>query len=482
MPSRVMLSRVHPGFPGMLRRLLTSGARLGIGSTPLFEILSGIESKLRSRVCLDEMLEVLDASKPMIFENLRKHGKDPVESQALTIKILNLCLASYHFLMRSTHLLSSPFGLVVDPSNSCNLACPGCVHSQQVKELKLFDWKPGLVTESRVAAFLKRYGANATHATFCNYGEPLINRQTPLFIRLAKTYLMQTMLSTNISVERFDPDAYAESGLDHMVLSIDGATQPVYERFRRKGNLELVFDNIHRLIEAKTKLGKLMPTLTWRFLVFEHNVHEIPAAIEKARSLGVDQFEAVPAWDISWDDPDIHATEIKPIDVLFASDRPAAVIQNWNPFPSDLAKDEIAQEFNATLSERASGNSAAGTQPGSTCQWLYKSITMDAGGRIFPCCCSPRPNADLNFAQFDAGASADSFNSDKHRRSRLFFENPEAYRANRTTQGFDQEPYCVKCEWDKTADPSPAQIRNYFQAAGQDLFDRPSLELLSTWG
>ena len=101
---------------------------------------------------------------------------------------------------------------------------------------------------------------------------------------------------------------------------------------------------------------------------------------------------------------------------------------------------------------------------------------MDAGGRIFPCCCSPRPNADLNFAQFDAGASADSFNSDKHRRSRLFFENPEDYRADRKTQGFDQDPYCVKCEWDKTADPSPAQIRNYFQAAGHNLFDLPSLE------
>ncbi len=472
-----MLSRVKPVVAGNLRRLLSTSARLGIGSTPLYGILSGIESKIRSRVSLEEMLAVLDASKPMVFQNLRQYFKGSIEAQALTIKILNLCLASYHFLSRGTELLSSPFGLVVDPSNSCNLACPGCVHSQQVKALKLFDWKPGLVTESRVGAFLKRYGANATHATFCNYGEPLINPHTPDFIHLAKTYLLQTTVSTNISVARFDPDAYAESGLDHMVLSIDGATQPVYERFRRKGNLELVFDNVRRLVAAKKRLGKLMPTLTWRLLAFEHNLHEIPIALEKARELGVNQFEAIPAWDVSWDDPSIHATRIEPISVYFDTDRRAAAIENWNPFPGGIAEDAIRHEFEMTWRDKAVDLSTTVSQSGSTCQWLYKSITMDAGGRIFPCCCSPRPNADLNFAQFDGGDDADSFNSEKHQRSRRYFADPKAY-----IRGVDQDPYCVNCVWDKTADPSPAQVRNYFQAAGRNLFDYPSLDLVSSWG
>jgi MoaA/NifB/PqqE/SkfB family radical SAM enzyme len=472
-----MLPRVHPAFGHGVRRLLSTSARLGIGSTRLYGLLSDVESKIRDRVCLEEMLEVLDASKPRVFQILRKHFKDSIEAQALTIKILNLCLANYHFLSRSTELLSSPFGLVVDPSNSCNLACPGCVHSQQVKALKLFDWKPGLVTENRVAAFLKQYGANATHATFCNYGEPLINPHTPDFIHLAKTYLLQTMVSTNISVLRFDPDAYAESGLDHMVLSIDGATQPVYERFRRKGNLELVFDNVRRLVEAKKRLGKLMPTLTWRFLAFEHNVHEIPIARERARELGVNQFEAVPAWDVSWDDPSIRAADIEPVNEYFDTDRRAAAIENWNPFPGRLAEDAIRREFDTTWKDKAAGRSSTVSQSGSTCQWLYKSITMDAGGRIFPCCCSPRPNADLNFAQFDSEGGSESFNSDKHQRSRRYFADPKAY-----IRGLDQDPYCVKCEWDKTADPSPAQIRNYFQAAGRKLFDYPSVDLLSSWG
>ncbi len=316
-------------------------------------ILSAIESKTRSRASLPEMLETLDTSKPVLFECLRKHFEFPIEAKALTQKILNLCLAKYHFLSRSTVVLSRPFGLVIDPSNSCNLACPGCVHSQQVKALKLFEWNPGLLAESRVAAFLKSYGPNATHATLCNYGEPLINPDTPKFVRIAKSYLIQTWLSTNISVLRFDAEAYVESGLDFMVLSIDGATQPVYERFRKKGKLELVFENIRKLVEAKRRLGRSMPIVQWRFLGFEHNVHEIPLAIEKARELGVDQFVAAPAWDISWDDPDIRPAVMEPFSVSLGPDHRTAAIENWNPFQDNLAESTLEREFEQRWADKA---------------------------------------------------------------------------------------------------------------------------------
>ena len=112
--------------------------------------LRTVETKTKGQVSLDEMVETLDASKPALFENLRKHFDSPLEAKAVTQKILNLCLAKYHFrVAKHEWRCRSPFGLVMDPSNSCNLACPGCVHSRQVKELKLFEWKPGLLPESR---------------------------------------------------------------------------------------------------------------------------------------------------------------------------------------------------------------------------------------------------------------------------------------------------------------------------------------------
>src|SRR5262249_53553155 len=156
---------------------------------------------------------------------------------------------------------------------------------------------------NRLDALLNRYGPYAIHLVLCNYGEPLLNAQTPKFIRRAKRYLIQTVLSTNFSIGRFDSEAYVESGLDFIVLSIDGATQSIYERYRKNGNLALVYENIQKLVRAKRALGKGTPVIEWQFLAFEHNAHEIPLAIDTARRLGVNQFALRAPFDVSWDDP-----------------------------------------------------------------------------------------------------------------------------------------------------------------------------------
>lgn len=439
-------------------------------------ILRAIEQGTQRGTPLGRALETLDAHKPEVFETLRQRAGSDTEARAVTVKTLNLCLAKYHYANRSAVALSRPIGLVMDPSNSCNLTCPGCVHSQYSKEFKLFDWNPGMLSEQRGASFLAAYGALATHATLCNYGEPLVNPLTPRFVSIAKSYLLRTMLSTNLSLARFDAEAYAASGLDYMVLSIDGATQAVYERFRRKGNLELVFDNIRKLVEAKRRLGTRTPILAWRLLAFEHNIHEIPAAIEKARELGVDTFDAAPAWDISWDDPSILPAKIKPMTVEFGLDCAVEMKKNWNPFPEKLAAAQFDAAFEQRWTDKYSADAEPGG-PGATCEWLYKNITLDSGGRIFPCCCSPTSRADLAFGQFAPGDDTGAFNSAKHRGSRLFFADADAYRA----QPLERDPYCVKCDWDRSAYPKPIHIRHYFEGAAPAEFDAGSLDMLAGW-
>src|SRR5215471_9561876 len=172
------------------------------GAKRLSAILSRIEA-CTERGNLADVLETLDSCKPAMFERLRNHFGSDLLAKAVTQKILNVCLAMYHFTRRSVEVGSRPFGLVVDPSNSCNLACPGCVHSQRAKELKLFDWDPGNLEQQRLAGFFERYGPAAIHVILCNYGEPLVNPNTPKFIRIAKRYLLHTMISTNLSLARF---------------------------------------------------------------------------------------------------------------------------------------------------------------------------------------------------------------------------------------------------------------------------------------
>jgi hypothetical protein len=143
-----------------------------------------------------------------------------------------------------------------------------------------------------------------------------------------------------------------------MVLSIDGASQAVYERFRKKGSLELVCDNIRKLVAARQRLGKRTPVISWQFLAFRHNWQEIPLALDLARELGVDEFRLAAPFDVSCDDPQIHVATAEmisrslnliseskvikipqwrwPETVIFTlnADCAAAMSGNWNPFPA----------------------------------------------------------------------------------------------------------------------------------------------------
>ena len=122
---------------------------------------------------------------------------------------------------------------------------------------------------------------------------------------------MQTVLSTSLSMPRFDRDAYVRSGLDYMILSIDGAAQSVYEGFRRRGKIDLVYAKIQKLVHAKRRIGTRTPIVYRQFLAFEYNRHVIVDAVDIARCLGLDAFKSAAPFDVGWDDPGIQLANVR---------------------------------------------------------------------------------------------------------------------------------------------------------------------------
>jgi len=441
----------------------------------LRDVVSEIDGRIRAGA--SGILPALDAAREPLRQELRRRIGDSA-AMALALKLSNLLLAKHHFAARDTRLISRPLGLLVDPSNGCNLACPGCVQSARAKSLRLFDWKNGLLAGDRFAALLERYGPYAMQVMFCNYGEPLTNPRTPQLIAMAKGYYAQTALSTNLSVGRCDAEAYVRCGLDFMYLAIDGASQEVYARYRKNGDIGVVFHNVEKLVDAKRRLASRTPVLRWQYLAFEHNAHQIPRALEMARSLGVDQFAVEIPFDVSWDDPEVRvARHVVPSQTQFISGTEEILAENWNR-PAPQASVEILEREYARgwTGRQAGGGDNPGASPHS-CRWLYKSMTLDANGRILPCCGAPKPGVDVVFG---ALGDADEFNSPRYLQARRFFRDPAAYEG--ALQSGAESVYCARCEWNQDhTEFGPDEVAQYLRTAGRGAIDRATIETCSAW-
>jgi len=409
----------------------------------------------------------------------------PAYARMILHKIANLLVAKYQYSHRHETLLAKPFGLLVDPSNSCHLRCPGCIHNDYLRRHDEVDWPEGFLSLDTFAKFLSHFGPTALHLCFFNWGEPLLNRDTPRFIEMAKNYMLLTELSSNLSV-RFDAEALVRSGLDFLTISIDGATPESYGRYRKGGNFELVLENVRKLVLAKKTLNSSTPILNWQYLTFEHNVVEIPLARLMAEEIGVDQINFGQPYDVSWGDPTISVSNRLPEKISFPIPNGRKNIgqlaisnQVMNGLPpiggyfaeKQLLVPEIAPSRQTTT--------------GGTCHWLYKAMVMDAHGRYLPCCYAPKKHTEFRYIFSNAhdDLSGNAFNDPCYRVARKHFTAPESACEDAC------RPFCLVCNDPNQTRPniSNEQIGYYFNhyyLGGLDIppyLSKNSIQVLQEW-
>jgi pyruvate-formate lyase-activating enzyme len=374
-------------------------------------------------------LAAADAAQRLLVGELTRPYGDGLRGRLLALRLVNLLVARYHFHHRHTVPAARPIQLMIDPVNNCHLHCPGCLHTANPRFAGSFDWPGGALAPATQKRILAELGPTAWGVVYYNWGEPLLGKKTPELVREAKRYRLHTCLSTNLSVP-FDADALVGSGLNFLFLSIDGATQATYARFRRGGDLALCLANIEKLVEARRRLGSPTPFLLWRYLTFEHNLHEVEEAWRLARELGVDQFSVTTPFAVEWDDPEIRAA--------------TSPFEGAHPLRTDASFRECARPW----CERAGGVLAEPSRPASaTCWWLYQNLTFDARARIFPCCMAPERDAHKVYGQLPA-AAGEAFNVRDLRLSRLSFADTGSFRSAHEEAGGGTPPYCAVC-WEK---------------------------------
>ena len=393
-------------------------------------------------------------------------------SKLFLLKVSNLLIANYEMSHRRTTLISHPVGMLIDPSNSCALRCPGCVHSGK---RKIWDWPPGLLKEGVFQSFIYNHAPFAIELYLANYGEPFLSPLTPTLVKSARSFGLPTFTSSSLSVPRKLIDGVVDSGLNFLICSIDGATSETYKKYRINGDFNQAIENLRFLVQRKIEINSYTPILHWQFLVFEHNRHEVDLVVKLARDIGANQIALAQPFDVSWDSSEVRPDPVwKSETIIFKSDSDVHK-SHLEKMTHSLNDEVINRHFSTSWREQFSEISADdGVSPVKnsvrSCNWIYKSLTMDAHGRVMPCARPPSRSGDLIFGTHE---SSDTFNTEMHKMGRLFMANEEAYEVARG-QSNAPEPYCVRCEHrDQKGDIDTEQT------VRQILLDAPLYGLLS---
>ena len=101
-----------------------------------------------------------------------------------------------------------------------------------------------------------------------------------------------------------------ESGLDRLIISIDGTTQETYQQYRKGGKLEKVLEGARNIVKWKKQLNSKTPFVVFQFLVVKHNEHQVDDVKELAKEIGVDDvwFKTAQIYDYENDPNDLIPT------------------------------------------------------------------------------------------------------------------------------------------------------------------------------
>jgi MoaA/NifB/PqqE/SkfB family radical SAM enzyme len=276
-------------------------------------------------------------------------------------KIKNFLIACIEEQSLCTTLTSLPYRVIVDPTNGCNLGCPLCPTG-----LGASNRKKGVLKFEQFKIIIDEIKDYCIELHLYNWGEPTLNKSLVEMISYAKKFGIWSRISSNLSLNYKDSylDELVVSGLGLLHVDIDGIDQQVYEKYRKKGNLNLVLNNVKKILEIKKKNNSKEPVLELSMLAMKQNEHQHEDFLKMAKNLGVDQVN-------------IDKIQYNP-----------NMDKEWLPLNKNLIyttyEDGLAQSNSAKDNENK------------PCHWPWSGIVVNWDGGVNPCCIIDDPKSDFS--------------------------------------------------------------------------------------
>ncbi len=271
-----------------------------------------------------------------------------------------------------------PWTLEIYPTLRCNLDCAFCDtterHRPPQRELPLRRWRELL--EEAIALGARRL-------MVLGGGEPMISPASlPLMVRAAEAGLRGT-LTTNGTL--LTPDALARlaaAGWEEIQISIDGAIPDTHDRLRGRPG------SFHKAIRAACRLRAIRgerpaPRLVLHTVLTNANAGELTGLIRLAYAVGAARLEvdALVAYR-----PEQRALLLTEADVAALPRRVAAARAEAARLGVAHTLDGLLQPGSLARGSRAPPHGEAPGLAGAPCLRPWHHLTIQADGRISPCC------------------------------------------------------------------------------------------------
>jgi radical SAM protein with 4Fe4S-binding SPASM domain len=193
-----------------------------------------------------------------------------------------------------------------------------------------------------------------------------------------------------------------ESGLDRLIISIDGTSQDTYESYRVGGDLSKVIEGTKNIIAWKKKLKSRTPHVVFQFLVVKPNEHQIPEVYKLAKELEVDEVKLKTAQIYDFEN-------------------------GSNLIPT--------QEKYSRYQQNADGKFRIKNALNNSCWKMWQSCVITWDGKVLPCCFDKDAQyvmGDLTKNSFEEIWKGEKY---QHFRSTLFKSRSEIEMCKNCTEG-----------------------------------------------
>jgi radical SAM protein with 4Fe4S-binding SPASM domain len=188
-----------------------------------------------------------------------------------------------------------PISISFEPTTSCNLRCPECPSG-----LRAFSRPTGMLRKDFFTETIDQLSKDLTYLVFYFQGEPYLNPDFLNMVTYASSKRIYTATSTNAHyLTEEKAKRTVESGLDRLIISIDGTTQETYQQYRVGGQLDKVLQGAKNIVKWKKEMNSKKPFVVFQFLVVRHNEHQIEDVKKLGKEIGVDDvwFKTAQVYD-----------------------------------------------------------------------------------------------------------------------------------------------------------------------------------------